>query len=105
VTYAGQAIEEQDAHGLIKAPLHPYTSGLLASRPNPSQKLDRIPAISGRPMSAYEVASGCRFAKRCPHAEEKCVQEDQRMVPLENGLVACRRAGELRGTAPSEAER
>ncbi|NRQ33668.1 ABC transporter ATP-binding protein [Nonomuraea sp. NN258] len=91
VMYAGRIVESRTADDLTAAPLHPYTSGLLLSRPSLEQVSRRLPVIQGRPVAAFEAEPGCAFAPRCAHAQPEC----GRARPVFDGTVACVRAAEL----------
>lgn len=97
VMYAGQVVETRTANLLHGDPLHPYSAALVEARPDITSTAERLIAIPGRPVSAFEAPSGCRFAPRCPHVEDACRSEEQVMAELEGGRVRCRRAAELRG--------
>ncbi len=97
VMYAGFLVEDRPADTLHEMARHPYTAGLLASRPSPTQKAARLWAIPGRPLSAYEVTTGCPFATRCPFVTERCRKEQQVLREVDGGRVRCWRAEELRG--------
>ena len=97
VMYAGFLVEDRRADSLHEEARHPYTAGLLASRPSPTQRAARLWAIPGRPLSAFEVEDGCAFASRCPFAEERCRVEAPALRELDGGRVRCHRAEELRG--------
>jgi oligopeptide/dipeptide ABC transporter ATP-binding protein len=98
VMYAGQIVETRAAHLLHADPLHPYSAALVQARPDISSTSDRLVAIPGRPVSAFEAPSGCRFAPRCPHAQDACRADEQVLADVDGGLVRCRRAVELRGS-------
>ena len=75
VMYAGQAVESGPTSRVLRAPHHPYTTGLLESVPgwNGSQ------TFKGIAGSAPRVASdtvGCRFAERCAFAQADCRTAD-----------------------------
>jgi oligopeptide/dipeptide ABC transporter ATP-binding protein len=94
VMYAGRIVEVQDAEALFRSPLHPYTAGLLASRPEIDH--DRpIQAIPGRPISLFEAPQGCAFAPRCPYAVEESRAAPPPLRPVAHGLSACVRAEEI----------
>ena len=97
VMYAGQVVETSSASRLHEDPLHPYSAALVQARPDITSTSERLVAIPGRPVSAFEAPSGCRFAPRCPHAESACRAEEQMLVDLDGGRVRCRRAEDLRG--------
>ena len=97
VIYAGMIVEERSAADVIDDPLHPYTAALGASRPALAAHGTRLPAISGKPLSAFEAPAGCPFEPRCPFAEPDCTAHRPTPSPLAGGRVACLRAAELRG--------
>ncbi|MDR2984061.1 MAG: ABC transporter ATP-binding protein [Nocardiopsaceae bacterium] len=104
VMYAGTIVETGPSAGLHERALHPYTAGLLASRPQRS-RVASLYTIPGRPIAAYESGDGCVFAGRCAYAQQRC--QDARPEPRQFGdhVVACHRAEELRGTLHKELER
>jgi ABC-type dipeptide/oligopeptide/nickel transport system ATPase component len=95
--YAGQVVETRAANVLHSDPLHPYSAALVDARPNIASTADRLRAIPGRPLSAFEAPSGCRFAPRCSFAQDACREHDQVITELDGGFVRCERATELRG--------
>jgi oligopeptide/dipeptide ABC transporter ATP-binding protein len=97
VMYAGQVVETSAADRLHADPLHPYSAALVQARPDITSSAHRLVAIPGRPVSAFEAPSGCRFAPRCPHAVESCREHEQETQLLDTGRVRCERAPELRG--------
>lgn len=72
VMYAGQIVEQSPAETLFANPSHPYTRLLLRSIPSAKHKQDVLPMIEGTTPSPSDHKEGCRFAPRCPLAEEKC---------------------------------
>ena len=96
VMYAGFIVEDRPADILHEQARHPYTAGLMASRPSPTERARRLSAIPGRPLAAFEVGEGCPFASRCPFVEERCRLERPLMRELDGGRVRCHRAKELR---------
>ena len=97
VMYAGFLVEDRTAGSLHEEARHPYTAGLMASRPSPTQRAPRLWAIPGRPLSAVEVEQGCPFASRCPFVEQRCRDDLPELRELDGGRVRCVRAEELRG--------
>jgi oligopeptide/dipeptide ABC transporter ATP-binding protein len=98
VMYAGQVVETRAANLLHADPLHPYSAALAEARPSITATAERLVAIAGRPVSAFEAPSGCRFAPRCAHAQDSCRANEQRTMELDGGRVRCERAVQLRGT-------
>ncbi len=75
VMYAGQVVEEQQAHILFKQPSHPYTSALLEALPERCQDARRLPTIPGVVPGPYDRPEGCLFHPRCEYSEGKCLQQ------------------------------
>jgi oligopeptide/dipeptide ABC transporter ATP-binding protein len=97
VMYAGQVVETRTASLLHGDPLHPYSAALVEARPDITSTADRLVAIPGRPVSAFEAPSGCRFAPRCPHVLDSCRAQEQVLADLDGGRVRCHLAADLRG--------
>ncbi|MCA3393870.1 MAG: ABC transporter ATP-binding protein, partial [Roseomonas sp.] len=75
VLYLGRIVEFGSVSDVLRAPLHPYTRGLLDSLParaDPGQKLRQIPGSTPSPL---HVTPGCPFAPRCAHADDLCRSE------------------------------
>ncbi len=70
VMYAGSLVEQAPVVELFANPRHPYTVGLMESIPRPGSA--RLKSIEGQPPSLINLPPGCRFAQRCPLAEERC---------------------------------
>jgi len=84
VMYAGQIVEKAPTRTLFANVRMPYTEALLKSIP----KLDdpshtRLQIIGGRPPDLIHPPPGCRFAPRCPYAQEKCHAEMPPLVEAE----------------------
>jgi oligopeptide/dipeptide ABC transporter ATP-binding protein len=37
----------------------------------------------------WDLPKGCKFADRCPRADDKCREVEPALVPLEGSLVRC----------------
>ena len=99
VMYAGSIVESGPVGAVQDRPLHPYTRGLLESRPSLTAVKELV-AIPGRPASAFEIEQGCVFAPRCAWATDVCrtVTPEARSGLADSGddhVVACHRAEEL----------
>ena len=95
VAYSGRTVETQAAADMGVHPRHPYTSALLRARPVLTGGEQRLKALRGSSISAWQAPAGCSFAPRCDFAEELCTQHEQELEPVGTALVACRRADEL----------
>lgn len=88
VMYAGRVVEAGSVAQVLARPAHPYTLGLLASRPALAQPRTRLPVIPGRVPLPSERGGGCAFASRCPFRVERCQQEVPPATADSHGHVA-----------------
>jgi oligopeptide/dipeptide ABC transporter ATP-binding protein len=65
VMYAGRVVEHGDVHQIFASPRHPYTAGLLASRPRLESPAGELTAIPGSPPNLLAPPPGCAFQPRC----------------------------------------
>lgn len=72
VMYAAQGVEHASAVDLFDQGSHPYTMGLLDSRPGKGIPKQTLRAIKGTVPPLTHFPSGCRFHPRCPYVMEKC---------------------------------
>jgi peptide/nickel transport system ATP-binding protein len=72
VMYAGRAMEQAPRDELLHAPSHPYTQGLLRSRPRLDAVGGRLTPIRGQPPSLIAPPTGCPFHARCDSSIERC---------------------------------
>jgi oligopeptide/dipeptide ABC transporter ATP-binding protein len=75
VMYAGRIVEEAPVRDFFTTPRHPYTVGLLASRPSLAVNED-IPTIPGNVPDLINRPAGCPFHPRCRWATEICSEQD-----------------------------
>jgi peptide/nickel transport system ATP-binding protein len=77
VMYAGKVVEKASTGTLFANMRHPYTEALFRSIPKTSNpKHTRLTAIAGRPPDLIHPPPGCKFAPRCPYAQERCLEEE-----------------------------
>ena len=89
VMYAGRIVEQGPVDQVIENPQHPYTRGLLNSRPRLGERDRRIEPIPGNVPDLVNLPPGCAFAPRCPHVHDACHRGDIPLIPVgENGHVA-----------------
>lgn len=86
VMYAGQDVEVAPVDEFFNRPSHPYTSKLLASRPEGNGGMMGIP---GELPSFYAPPSGCRFQTRCDRATEACQMRPPSNLASPNHIVRC----------------
>lgn len=73
VMYAGKIIEAGTSDEIFYNPKHPYTWGLLESRPRPDHsKAERLTSIEGTPPDLFAPPKYCAFADRCEYAMKIC---------------------------------
>ncbi len=72
VMYAGKLVETADVGPLFRAPLHPYTDGLMSCLPDPTSDETLLATIPGSAPRPGEIADGCPFAPRCARATAAC---------------------------------
>ena len=78
VMYLGQMVELAESNELCSHPIHPYTESLLSAVPIPDPDVTRGRQrilLEGEIPSPLNPPSGCRFHTRCPHATDRCRQE------------------------------
>lgn len=89
VMYCGKVIEEAPVLELFKNPLHPYTVGLLNSKPAINKETDRLYSIPGQVPNPIGLPDDCHFCKRCAKASDKCNKQPHLINVNENHKVAC----------------
>ena len=95
VCYGGRIVEQADAATIIKKPRHPYTLGLRNAFPDISDTDADLISIPGTPPALVDPGDGCRFAPRCPFAEDECWEVTPEPEQFGDGhVVECHRADE-----------
>ncbi len=95
VMYAGQIVEYAETQALFTRPRHPYTHGLLRSIPQLDAEQERLDIIPGVVPDARAFPPGCRFAPRCPLADDHCRAEGPPLEEVEAGhWASCWKAGD-----------
>ncbi|PTL39311.1 ABC transporter ATP-binding protein [Alkalicoccus saliphilus] len=89
VMYSGKVVEQGSVRTILKDPKHPYTQGLIRSLPKITERDERLYSIPGNVPKPGTILKGCRFAPRCPHVFDRCIQEDPELLQLE-GEHLCR---------------
>jgi len=75
VMYAGRIIEKGTAHEIFHDPKHPYTIGLMNSKPVVGKKVDELYNIRGSVPNPLEMPNYCYFRDRCDFAVDTCFSE------------------------------
>ena len=79
VMYAGRVVEKGLAHEVFLDPRHPYTIGLMKSKPVINKTTDRLYSIPGAVPNPIAMPDYCYFRDRC----EMCVENCQGKYPPE----------------------
>ncbi len=86
VMYLGQMVEKAPTKELFQNPCHPYTQALLSAIPVPSLKAKKQRVLlKGELTSPINPKSECRFAPRCPYAQDRCRREAPGVSELGGG--------------------
>ena len=65
VMYAGRVVEKGTVEEIFAHPSHPYTIGLMASKPVVGKKVDRLYSIPGKVPNPVNMPDYCYFKDRC----------------------------------------
>ncbi|MBO7600237.1 MAG: ABC transporter ATP-binding protein [Lachnospiraceae bacterium] len=72
VMYAGRVIEKGTAKDIFSNPCHPYTIGLMKSKPVVGKKVDELYNIPGSVPNPINMPDYCYFRDRCEFTCDKC---------------------------------
>jgi len=72
VMYAGRIVEKGTALDVFHNPLHPYTVGLMASKPVINRSVDRLYSIPGSVPNPINMPDYCYFRDRCEQRLAAC---------------------------------
>ena len=72
VMYAGRIVEKGLASEIFHDPRHPYTIGLMASKPVVGRHTDRLYSIPGSVPNPINLPNYCYFKDRCEKCIDKC---------------------------------
>jgi len=93
VMYLGRIVEQAPRARLFADPLHPYTWALFSAVPRIGRRRGKGQQrlrLEGDPPSPIDLPRGCRFAGRCPFAEERCREEEPALRAVgDRHRVAC----------------
>ena len=72
VMYAGRIVEKGLASEIFHDPRHPYTIGLMASKPVVGKDTERLYSIPGAVPNPINLPDYCYFKDRCEMCVDKC---------------------------------
>ena len=98
VMYAGRVVEKGTVEEIFAHPAHPYTIGLMASKPVVGKQVDKLYSIPGKVPNPIDMPNYCYFKDRC----EMCVEGCDGAYPCEISLspthkVSCYRYYDKKG--------
>ena len=94
IMYAGEMVETGDVFEIFENPKHPYTKLLMQVLPRKTKTEGRLQTISGSVPRITEKKPECRFANRCPLAQDICFQASPQTVMVkEDHMCRCHLLG------------
>lgn len=72
VMYAGRIVERGTAEEVFLHPKHPYTVGLMASKPVVGKDVEKLYSIPGSVPNPINMPNYCYFRDRCERRTEMC---------------------------------
>ncbi|MGM9521399.1 MAG: ABC transporter ATP-binding protein [Oscillospiraceae bacterium] len=98
VMYAGRIVEKGTAEEIFANPSHPYTIGLMASKPVVGKRVDKLYSIPGKVPNPVNMPDYCYFKDRCEMCVEGCEGEYPCEISLsETHKVSCYRFYDRKG--------
>lgn len=82
VMYAGRIIEEGSVREIFHSPKHPYTVGLMLSKPRVDQESERLYSIPGQVPNPINMPNHCYFYNRCDRAMPICLGPYPDLIPF-----------------------
>ena len=70
--YAGRVIESGTAEDIFHHPCHPYTIGLMNSKPVVGKKVEKLYNIPGSVPNPVNLPDYCYFRDRCEVTCDRC---------------------------------
>ena len=82
VMYAGRVVEKGTAEEIFEHPAHPYTIGLMASKPVVGKRVDKLYSIPGKVPNPVNMPNYCYFKDRCEMCVAGCSGEYPHEISL-----------------------
>lgn len=90
VMYAGRVVEKGTAEDIFMRPAHPYTIGLMESKPALHQPVERLFNIPGNVPNPINMPEYCYFRDRCRNGTDTCAGDYPKEIRLSpTHTVAC----------------
>lgn len=92
VMYAGRVVEKGTVEEIFKDPKHPYTIGLMASKPVVGKQIERLYSIPGKVPNPVDMPDYCYFRDRCEMCVETCAGKYPSQIQVSpTHVVSCYR--------------
>ncbi len=92
VMYAGRIVEKGTKEDIFHNPLHPYTIGLMKSKPSINKTVDSLYNIRGSVPNPINMPNYCYFKDRCDHCVAECDGKYPPMIKVsDTHYVSCYR--------------
>ena len=95
VMYAGRVVERGTTEDVFHHPIHPYTIGLMKSKPVVGKKVENLYNIPGNVPNPVNMPDYCYFRDRCEMCVDKCHGEYPPLIRVnDTHFVSCWRYAE-----------
>ena len=92
VMYAGRVVEKGTVQEIFTSPAHPYTVGLMKSKPVPGRRVEELYAIPGKVPNPIHMPQHCYFRERCERRSDCCGEQyPAQQLLSDTHAVACHR--------------
>lgn len=90
VMYAGKVVEQGTVYEVFSNPSHPYTKGLIKSKPVVNKITERLYSIPGSVPNPIHMPAYCAFKDRCSECISDCDSNSPQLINLtDTHKVAC----------------
>lgn len=92
VMYAGKIVEKGSVTDIFENPTHPYTIGLMKSKPviGKTDHNKKLYSIPGQVPNPIDMPENCYFNERCAFCTDQCKQQIPELKEISEGhFVAC----------------
>lgn len=107
VMYAGRVVEKGTVREIFKDPKHPYTIGLMASKPVVGRQTEKLYSIPGKVPNPVNMPDYCYFRDRCELCVEGCAGKypDSRQVSPTHSVSCYRYENDAQASEKEMAEK